>query len=176
MVQLRYFAECDEATRDQVIAWTRSEEFIRRVGNGTPFAGSALEKGPDSGHHNWVVFAGGQSVGLVLATVQDRPYGYFVGQEPDDPADYPLLATGTYISPEHRDRGFATAAKRAICEHAAPEDVRAFGCVVAADNPASLKSVTKAGYVRVGVIRRSGQPDSIGFRLRRKLDRAAAGE
>ncbi|MBF5001770.1 GNAT family N-acetyltransferase [Nocardia sp. BSTN01] len=175
MVQLRYFAECDEATRNQVIAWTRTKEFVHRMGN-SRFAETVLDKGPDSGHHNWVIFDGQQPVGLVAASVQDRPYRNLLGHEPDDPADYPLLGTGTYIAPQYRCRGYATAAKRAIVEHDAARSVRAFGCVVAADNAASLKSITKAGYVRVGVDRKSGQPDNIRFRLRLELDRASAGE
>lgn len=146
MVQLRYYTDCDEPTRARVLAWVHTEEFVSRIG--MPECQLQHAPGAETSRgriHNWVIFAGEQPVGLISAKVQDQPSN-LLHQEPDDPADYPLLGTVTYIDPPHRGRRYASAAKHAISEHAAAAGVRTFSCAVAEDNPESLKSIRRAGY------------------------------
>lgn len=165
MVQLRYFIDCDEAVQAKVIGWTQTDEFIERMR--TPFFNLRQAPGTETivGRvHNWVIFANGQPVGLISANVKDEPK-ILLGEEPDDPADYPLLGTTTFVDPNHRDRGYAATAKQAIREHDAAKGVRSFGCVIAADNPSSLKSITNAGYEYVRTKKNADKPDDLYYRL-----------
>ncbi len=141
--------------------------------NNVCFYESVLSKGPDSGHHNWVIFAGEEPVGLITAQIQDRPNGMLhkspdgmFHEAPEDLADYPMLGTGTYIAPECRCNGYAAAAKRLIREHDATKDVRSLSCTIADDNPESLQSIRNAGYECVGVEEVEGGPNKLHFGLR----------
>lgn len=171
MVQLRYLTDCDVSVQEKVSEWTHADDFAARIG--PPFylpLGCAPGAEIGGGRvHNWIIYADEQPVGLVAATVLDQPRTMF-NKDPDDPSDYPLLGMVTYIDPEHRCNGYASAAKRAIAEHDAANGVRAFGCVIAADNTASLKSIQKAGYERIGIEKVAGKPDNFRFRLRRRGD------
>ncbi|MFQ6331524.1 GNAT family N-acetyltransferase (plasmid) [Nocardia sp. CWNU-33] len=165
MVRLRYLTDCDEAVRSKVLGWAHTDEYVARIGMPDRYlqCPPGAENSLGGRIFNWVIFAGEQPVGVVSATVQDRPYNRS-DTEMDDPADYPSLGMVTYIDPAHRCRGYASASKQAISEHPAASGVRTFGCVIAADNTASLKSIEKAGYECVRVMPVEGKPDRLHFR------------
>ncbi|WP_280473609.1 GNAT family N-acetyltransferase [Nocardia asiatica] len=163
MVLLRYFTDCGEAVQSKVRSWARTEEFASRV---APECELRHQPGADTGRlkmHNWVIFADEEPVGVVLVSVQDKPYNW-LGDESDDPAEFPTLGTATYIDPEHRDRGYSAAAKQAISEHEVASRVRSFRCMIIADNHASLRSIEKAGYECVRTEHVEGKPDRLHFR------------
>ncbi|MFI6220120.1 GNAT family N-acetyltransferase [Nocardia salmonicida] len=163
MVLLRYFTDCDETVQSKVRAWARTEEFTSRV---APKRKLRHQPGADTGRskmYNWVIFADEQPVGVVLVSIQERPYNRTDGDS-EDPAAYPSLGTATYIDPDYRGRGYASAAKQAISEHKAASGVRSFSCMIAADNTFSLRSIKKAGYECVRTEQVEGKPNRLHFR------------
>lgn len=168
MVRLCYYTDCDDTVRTKVLQWVHTEEFQTRIGMHP--GKLAHEPGADTGRgrvHNWVIFADEQPVGLTSAQIKDQPPHDLFDEEPEDPGDYPLLGTVTYIDPERRGERYASAAKRAISEHDVAVGVRSFGCVIAADNPDSLKAIQRAGYEQVRIEKVNGKADRLHFRLRR---------
>ncbi|MBF6246361.1 GNAT family N-acetyltransferase [Nocardia elegans] len=147
----------------------RTDEFISRIGMPDHELKHVPGAETRTGRvHNWVIFVDEQPVGLISAQIQDQPRSHSpLNRELDDPADYPLLGTVTYIDRQHRSRGYASAAKHAISEHVAAAGVQTFGCIVAGDNPQSLRSISRAGYERVHTEKVDGKPDKLYFRRRR---------
>lgn len=95
-----------------------------------------------TGEAQWVIVAGGQDVGWVGLEVTSRKHG--------------IGSVGYTIAAEFRGYGYATAGVRALLPLAFPRDranLFRLEAVAAAENLASRRVLTKAGFTEEGIAR-----------------------